>query len=96
VVTVAGAREERVPERLVARLLREWRDAERKVAAAPAGTPEHDAAQVEADRLRLAYHEAERALRELIRAGEVEPRQPPPPSESPEPREPKPPEPPEG
>ena len=61
-----------MPERLVARLLREWREAERLAAATPVGTAEHEAAQQEADRLRIAYHEAERALWALIRNGEVE------------------------
>lgn len=61
-----------MPERLVARLLREWREAERLAAATPVGTAEHEAAQQEAERLRIGYHEAERALWALIRNGEVE------------------------
>jgi hypothetical protein len=80
-----------VPERLVARLLREWREAERLAAATPVGTADHEAAQQEADRLRIAYHEAERALWALIRNGEVEAPSrdaPAPPAEPPGPRKP--------
>lgn len=74
-----------MPQRIVTRLLEEWRAAERRLEQTPPGTAEHDAAQVEADRLRLAYHEAERALRELIRDGEVD--RPAPELPSPESRE---------
>jgi len=61
-----------MPQRIVARLLEEWRAAERRLAETAPESAERDEAQVEADRLRLAYHEAERALRELIRDGEID------------------------
>jgi hypothetical protein len=63
-----------VPERLLTQLLAHWRDAERRLKEAEPDSPEWLAAQVDVDRSRLAYHEAERALRELIERGEVSPR----------------------
>jgi hypothetical protein len=49
------------PVREPSAILAEWREAERRLADAPAGTIEHDEARAEVDRLRDEYRRAYRA-----------------------------------
>ena len=63
-----------MPDRLVAQLLKEWREADRALEAIPTDAPpeQYADAQRRVDSLRTAYHEAARVLELIQRAERME------------------------